>query len=82
MNGAVERGRCMWCQLELSDDDRRVCMCVFSYWLGLGQRGKRLYLSINHWGLGAASRLQCALTALCVCVRLLMWNLSFFQILL
>lgn len=29
MDGAEERGRCMLCQLELSEDDRRVCVCVF-----------------------------------------------------
>lgn len=56
MDGA-ERGRCMLCQLKLSEDDRRVCVCVLC-WLGLGSREKRLYRSINHCGLGAASRLQ------------------------
>lgn len=29
MDGEGERGRCMLCQPELSEDDRRVCVCVF-----------------------------------------------------
>lgn len=29
MNGGGERGRCILCQLELSKDDRPVCVCVF-----------------------------------------------------
>lgn len=58
MDGAGERGRCMLCQPLLSEDDRRVCVCVFSRWLGLGWQEKRLYQNIHHFGLGAASRLQ------------------------